>query len=128
MARSGLIYGDTEVWKAIPHADGFVASSYGRIARLVGHKSANGYIHVEMPRLYGYKGHSVGAKAQVRHKCRVYAHHLVAFTFIGPPPVGTDRINHKDSFRANNRPENLEWCNQSYNLKHGWAMRKAKAS
>ena len=53
-------------------------------------------------------------------------HQLVAFKYLertglnpdGTPIVGKYQVNHKDKDRTNNRKENLEWCDRSYNLKY----------
>ena len=53
-------------------------------------------------------------------------HQLVAATFIpktglnpdGTKIVGLYEVNHKDKDRTNNKLENLEWCDRSYNLKY----------
>lgn len=47
-------------------------------------------------------------------------HRLVAETFL-PNPAGLRFVNHKDSNRANNRAENLEWVTSSENRRHGMA-------
>lgn len=44
-------------------------------------------------------------------------HRLVAETFI-PNPQKLPVVNHKDGNKKNNSVDNLEWCNQAYNLKH----------
>lgn len=41
-------------------------------------------------------------------------HRIVAEAFI-PKEQGKDFVNHKDENRTNNRVDNLEWCNKSYN-------------
>jgi len=45
-------------------------------------------------------------------------HRLVAYAFI-PNPDNLPQINHKDENKANNCVENLEWCDQSYNINYG---------
>ena len=46
-------------------------------------------------------------------------HRLVAKAFI-PNPKGRNQVNHINSKRNDNRAVNLEWCNQSENIKHGY--------
>lgn len=48
-------------------------------------------------------------------------HRLVALHFI-PPVEGKPFVNHKDSDRTNPTKDNLEWCTQSENLLHGYAV------
>lgn len=51
------------------------------------------------------------------HKKSVRIHRLVAKTFI-PNPNNYPCVNHKDLNKQNNNVNNLEWCTQSYNVKH----------
>lgn len=37
-----------------------------------------------------------------------------------PNPNGFKYVNHIDSNKLNNNPENLEWCTNSQNVYHGW--------
>jgi hypothetical protein len=46
-------------------------------------------------------------------------HRLVAKAFV-PNPKGRNQVNHINSKRNDNRAVNLEWCNQSENIKHGY--------
>ena len=50
-----------------------------------------------------------------RHKCRI--HRLVAEVFI-PNVKHLPMVNHKDSNRLNNRANNLEWCDNTYNSQY----------
>lgn len=60
--------------------------------------------------------------ARRRGKGLVYhvrLHVILAHCFI-PNPNGYKYINHIDSNKLNNSLDNLEWCTNSYNVKHGW--------
>lgn len=48
-----------------------------------------------------------------------YIHRLVANNFINNPN-NYKEINHKDGNKQNNRVDNLEWCDRSYNLTHAY--------
>jgi len=51
----------------------------------------------------------------------VKIHILVATTFLSSPenlPV----VNHKTGNKYDNRASQLEWCSQSENIKHAWAL------
>lgn len=45
-------------------------------------------------------------------------HRLVAEAFI-PNPDHLPEVNHKDENKLNNRVENLEWCDRTYNMNYG---------
>lgn len=46
-------------------------------------------------------------------------HVIYAHAFI-PNPNNYKYINHIDSNKTNNCLDNLEWCTNSHNVKHGW--------
>lgn len=55
----------------------------------------------------------------IQHTPRV--HRIVATHFISNP-LGKDQVNHKNGIKADNRVENLEWCNASENQLHAFAI------
>lgn len=103
----------------------FIASSDGRIAKIVGCES-NGYIEVSVPARIKVGNKLLGSRTNSKHGHRVYGHHLVALAFLGDPPEGKEQINHKDLIKSNNRPNNLEWSDQVDNLQHAWDMKARK--
>lgn len=54
-----------------------------------------------------------------RKSYHIRVHRLYAILFI-PNPNNYKYINHIDSNKQNNELSNLEWCTNSYNVKHGW--------
>lgn len=54
-------------------------------------------------------------------------HRLVAETFI-PNPNNLPQINHKDENKKNNCVDNLEWCDNSYNMNYGSRLKQLSES
>lgn len=106
---------NNEVFKAIPGYEGLyevsnegnVRNSRGRLMKF--YKSKN-YSKVELTK------DGIGKK--------FYIHRLVAEVFIPNTDPSKTIINHKDENPQNNRVENLEWCDYSYNLKYGGAQER----
>lgn len=57
-----------------------------------------------------------------------YIHKLVAEKFINnPKPEEYNIVNHINGIKTDNRVENLEWCNNSMNVKHAHKTRLTKS-
>lgn len=74
--------------------------------KLTTYIGSDGYEHVQYKNENGKPHHN-----------RV--HTIYAHCFI-PNPYGHKYVNHIDSNKLNNSLDNLEWCSNSYNVKHGW--------
>ena len=101
-----------EVWKPVVGYEGlYEVSSLGRVM------SCNLYAHKE-PKIMklsdngtGYCVVGLSKNGKVK---QFLVHRLVAEAFLEKID-GLDLINHKDENKKNNRIENLEWCDKSYN-------------
>lgn len=113
-----------EIWKDIPGFEGlYQASNFGNIRGLdreVPYKNTpytkfqKGILLKPKVGTHNYL-EVVLMKHGERHCCRV--HKLIALTFI-PNPENLPIINHIDENKSNNRVDNLEWCNFSYNTEY----------
>lgn len=104
-----------EVWKKINQSDLYEISSIGRMRSLRNNKILNNYINNQ--------GYCVCA-IRINGKSKgLRVHRLVAEAFI-EKPQGKDVINHINSNRSDNRVENLEWCTNQENCRHGVDFRK----
>lgn len=102
-----------EEWKTIDEFPNYEVSSFGNIRN----KETPDKIHSlnkSGPRRSYYSAiFSINNK-----KVRRNIHRLVAKAFI-PNPNNLPEINHKDENGLNNRVDNLEWCDSSYNKLYG---------
>jgi len=105
-----------ETWKDIPGYVGlYQASSLGEIRSHPETGQRRGLIHRGGVTTGGYRQVILTKGEQHKH---VFVHRLVLIAFIGHPPEGRDICNHINGDRADNRSENLEWCNRSENGQH----------
>jgi len=51
-----------------------------------------------------------------KNRTNTYIHQMVLETWHGPRPEGCNESRHINGEKADNRPENLEWCTQSANV------------
>lgn len=102
-----------EQWKEFVYT--YEISNYGRVRNnktgniLKPRINDNGYLQITL---------SLGGRNK-KHTFKI--HRLVAQLFI-PNPDNLPQINHIDGDKLNNRVDNLEWCDQSYNIRHGFAL------
>lgn len=109
-----------EIWKPIVgYESSYEVSSLGRVKR-ISSKDARGHLRKERiitqhTTPFGYK--QIGLyKNGVEKKFLV--HTLVANAFI-PNPDNLSDVNHINEIKSDNRLENLERCNRSYNGSYG---------
>lgn len=111
-----------EEWRDIQGYEGrYEVSNYGRVKRLM-KWSGNRFIdqgNILRRRINtcGYV-HVLLCNREQKSKT---VHRLVAQAFI-PNIDKLPQVNHKDGNKQNNRVDNLEWCNNSQNIKHAYIM------
>lgn len=103
-----MINNEEEIWKSHPDFEKLEVSTFGGVRSVEGHyykgcPDKDGYLRVS----FRMNGKCVGKMV----------HRLVAETFINNPD-GFPMVNHKDCDRTNNSADNLEWCDNSYNMQY----------
>lgn len=63
--------------------------------------------------------YQISRRVDNKKQFHIRVHVLYAHLFI-PNPNNYKYVNHIDSDKPNNSINNLEWCTNSYNVKHGW--------
>jgi hypothetical protein len=112
-----------EIWEDINGFEGiYQVSNKARVKSL--HRvitRANGHKQTIKERIIktcfntsGYEDAVVQNGEKSKH---LRVHRLVAIAFV-PNPDNKKFVNHKDGKKANNLPDNLEWCTRSENEKH----------
>lgn len=116
-----------EIWKDITGYEGlYQISSMGRVKRLPrSNKRANGKplplkekILTGTINAFGYCRYELSRGINA---ASFSGHRLVAIAFI-PNSNNKPQINHKNGIKTDNRVDNLEWCNNSENQKHAYAI------
>lgn len=120
----------TEVWKPTLVNPDYLVSNLGRIkvlGRCVWNAANKSYSirkgKILTPNNSGSKHYwRIGIPSETGNKSsrRTYQlHRLVAESFI-PNPNNLPQVNHIDGNKDNNCVSNLEWCDQSHNLRHAY--------
>lgn len=116
-----------EIWEDIPDYEGlYQASTSGRIRsidRIVKRKDHLMLIKgvILKPAKDGRRGDFRVSLSKNNKTKSFLVSRLVAATFVNNTENKPD-INHIDGNFRNNKPENLEWCTKSENLKHSFAI------
>ena len=120
-----------EIWKDIPYYEGlYQASNLGKIRsldKIVITKNKFGIMHKKIKGkiLKLHKNEKEGYIQIILCKSKKntmwLVHRLIAITFLDNPN-NYKEINHINGIKDDNRVENLEWCDRSYNIKHSFRL------
>jgi hypothetical protein len=108
---------EEEIWVKIDFLEekGFgtyFVSSKGQV------KNKKGYVLKPITDKYGY--YRVPLRNKERKVKQFFVHRLVGMCFI-KNELNKPQVNHKDLNKKNNSVNNLEWCNNSENIKHAYS-------
>lgn len=118
-----------EIWKPVKKfEDYYEISNTGKIRNLKTKK--------QLKNRKNNRGYYIADLYRNKEKHTTLVHRLIAEAFLvntGINPNGTKmkgkcQINHKDGNKNNNSIENLEWCDQSYNLQEAYRLGLKKYS
>lgn len=106
-----------EEWKEIENSDGkYFVSNKGRVKNIRGNilkpyilKRGTGYLRIKIIIKGARKSFLV--------------HRLVAIAFLNKPK-NMNVVNHKNENGLDNSLENLEWCDQKYNMNYGTVRKR----
>lgn len=117
------IWSDINYWKLFGYFQISNCGRFKRLARETIRKNGNPLrlkekiVHVN-PNFYGYMYCSINIGGENKY---LPIHRLVALSFIpNNDPEKYPDINHKDGNKQNNHVSNLEWTNDSLNVKHAY--------
>ena len=115
-----------EEWKDIKNYEGlYQVSNWGRVKSLITDKNRRKRILKQHNRGNGYL--FVVLTNNEHQSKNISVHRLVAETFL-PNPENLPEVNHIDENKENNRVDNLEWCDHTYNINYGNRTKKASES
>lgn len=92
----------------------YLISNFGRVMN----KATSRVLRIRYTR-GGYARVNLSKNGQIKtHRI----HRLVGEHFV-PNPLNLPEINHINEVKADNRAENLEWCDRSYNVNFGTVLK-----
>lgn len=116
-----------EIWKPIPGYElRYAVSNYGRIRSLTREvfDSKRLYFRTVKGEISKQQNHSKGYLTvrlfNGNEYKTFYSHRIVADAFV-PKIKNAPQINHINGNKKDNKPENLEWCNNQENTIHAFA-------
>lgn len=114
-----------ENWKVVVGYEGlYEVSDLGRVRSLNYNKTGVIQVMKHKVNKLGYQSVHLSKEGKAK---TLYVHRLVAQAFI-PNPDNLPEVNHKDENPSNNRVENIEWCDRTYNNNYGSRNEKAAES
>lgn len=100
-----------ELWKSIAGFPKYEVSNTGQVRN----RKHNRLMTLRVNHKGYYK---IGLKSETEGKAKMkFVHRLVAEAFL-PNPDNLPQVNHKNCIKTDNRVENLEWVDGSYNMRH----------
>ena len=115
-----------EIWKDVKGYEGYYqVSNLGRVKGLLAIKQYKCGRILKTYSNYKGKGYLKVKLYKNTVKKMFYVHRLVADAFL-PNPYNYPDINHKDENPHNNSVNNIEWCNESYNMSYGTTQERRR--
>lgn len=99
-----------EIWVPVKGFERYLISTHGRVW--------DTKRDVEVPQFINDRGYKIVHLRREKTDKKARVHRLVAEAFI-PNPYNLPQVNHKDENKLNNRVDNLEWCDNTYNMNYG---------
>lgn len=117
---------EEEIWKDVSGYEGlYQISNKGRIKSFINNK---GICREKILKLVLKKTGYLQITLHKNKQQKVFrVHKLVALAFL-PNPNNLPFINHKDENKSNNCVDNLEWCDEKYNVNYGTCRQKISES
>lgn len=109
-----------EIWKPISGYEGkYMISNFGRVKSLNYRRTGKEKIMTPGKLRKNY----LGVSLTINGKSKTFkVHRLVAEAFI-PNTKNLPLVNHKDENTMNNCADNLEWCDNTYNVRYSQAKK-----